>query len=228
VEQFFVEALEQCKASIKSEKEEAYRKSLADYRQQMKEATLLQMSGGGGGAKSNIFDKTELMPPPSSSSPAQNENDVGFGRSLASAFGAPQNGPAYVGTPLTATPYNQQQRSSSSSQQRPTDDNRRIPIRTVNTPPFSSGSHDNDNNNNNNNNNSVSFPAIRPAIGQRDPLDGTVSKSSLLAAGVGISPSALPVGAPPSKIQLNDLNWEDREKVLRILFANINGIQVLC
>jgi len=38
------------------------------------------------------------------------------------------------------------------------------------------------------------------------------------------SPSRLP-SAPSEKVDLKDLSWEDRERVLRLLFAKINNIQ---
>mmetsp|Transcript_36154 Transcript_36154/g.46612 ORF Transcript_36154/g.46612 Transcript_36154/m.46612 type:complete len:241 (-) Transcript_36154:223-945(-) len=212
VEQYFIDALDQCKQAIQQEKEEEYRKSLSEYRIQMKLATQSEMNNSNNNNNNNmntsykkkgskkfspnnnnnsgVFNKTEL------GMGGSGGGDDSFGRSLASAFAPPQGGPAYVGTPLTGGGGG---------------GGTNIPVRSLNTPPT-------------NDNNSL-FPSIRPGLAQRGPLDGAVSKHAMIAAGVGGKPSALPVGAPPAKVQLGDLDWVDRERVLRILFAKINGVQ---
>lgn len=39
-------------------------------------------------------------------------------------------------------------------------------------------------------------------------------------------PSSLPVN-PDTKVDISSLTWEDKERVLRLLFGKINNIQVL-
>ena len=57
----------------------------------------------------------------------------------------------------------------------------------------------------------VAFPKIRTR--QDMMFDDTLNTAS-----------NLPV-APNAKVHLGDLNWGDREKVLRLLFAKINAVQ---
>jgi len=73
----------------------------------------------------------------------------------------------------------------------------------------------------------VAFPKIRPAGAARAGLAGKAPAggSVLLASGHNPGATALPLGNPGAKVQLSDLGWEDRERVLRTLFAKINAVQ---
>ena len=83
-------------------------------------------------------------------------------------------------------------------------------------------------------NKNIKFPAIRSSLGDNSSgldqilnggdsgLNGGGSRSSVQGGGSQI------VGgpeAPNMKVDLRDLSWDDRERVLRLLFAKINNVQ---
>jgi hypothetical protein len=52
------------------------------------------------------------------------------------------------------------------------------------------------------------------------------ASSSGGGGGAGIANSALPLDTTSGKnVQLSDLSWSDRDRVLRLLFAKINAVQ---
>ena len=85
-------------------------------------------------------------------------------------------------------------------------------------------------------NKNVKFPAIRPsshsAVGMNNNgleniLSNVESNGSRQSVGGGGGSMLLQGGpeAPNTKVDLRDLSWDDRERVLRLLFAKINNVQ---
>ena len=83
-------------------------------------------------------------------------------------------------------------------------------------------------------NKNIKFPAIRSSLGDNSSgldqilnggdsgINGGGSRSSVQGGGSQF------VGgpeAPNMKVDLRDLSWDDRERVLRLLFAKINNVQ---
>jgi hypothetical protein len=86
-------------------------------------------------------------------------------------------------------------------------------------------------------NKNIKFPAIRPSshsavggMGSNSGLEGILNGGggSQTSNGGGGGGSMLLQGGPEepnTKVDLRDLSWDDRERVLRLLFAKINNVQ---
>jgi hypothetical protein len=182
VEQFFLEALAQCKAAVAEERASAYRADLAAYRTAMRDATLPSS------AQALAFGRSR------SSSSSANFARTGTGPAgpggAGSAFGGGEGFGSQLGP--ASTPGG----GGSASPGR------------------------------------VPFPKIRPAprgagaLLLASPGGGGSGVSGPPHVRGAVGESALPLGTASGKqVQLADLSWGDRDRVLRLLFAKINAVQ---
>jgi hypothetical protein len=76
-------------------------------------------------------------------------------------------------------------------------------------------------------NKNIKFPAIRPSAHSftESGLDSALSGGSQSDSGGGSMLLQSGPEAPSTKVDLRDLSWDDRERVLRLLFAKINNVQ---
>lgn len=192
VEQFFIDALAQCKEEMGEERQRAYRQSLAEYRFAMREATngnndhqhQHQHNGqnydyGNGQSPRSPTSSRRASPPNSSKKRYGKGRGGSVGGGGVSGGSGCSGGGGGGGAADTIAHQHEGEKA-------------------------------------------VGFPKIRAAATQRGVLGGKLpgglpeGKQAVLGLDglpVGRHEKSLPIGPPATKVQLSDLSWGDREKV---------------